>query len=117
MAANALRTLIIAYRIFDRELAFAEMARDPPDDELTMIALVGIQGTQCSLLVLSPQAPFLSVAFVDPVRPEVPDAVRRCIEAGITVRMVTGDNIDTAKKIAEQCSIYTPNTGTSLFFL
>jgi calcium-translocating P-type ATPase len=41
----------------------------------------------------------------------VPEAVRRCIEAGITVRMVTGDNIDTAKKIAEQCSIYTPNTG------
>jgi magnesium-transporting ATPase (P-type) len=55
----------------------------------------------------------LTVLLVDPVRPEVPDAVRRCIEAGITVRMVTGDNIDTAKKIAEQCSIYTPNTGTS----
>jgi hypothetical protein len=53
MAANALRTLIIAYRIFDRELAFAEMARDPPDDELTMIALVGIQGICFYLLVLA----------------------------------------------------------------
>ena len=33
----------------------------------------------------------------DPVRPEVPDAVATCQRAGIVVRMVTGDNIHTAK--------------------
>lgn len=47
----------------------------------------------------------------DPLRPEVPDAVRKCQLAGITVRMVTGDNISTAKKIAAQCGIYTPESG------
>ncbi len=38
----------------------------------------------------------------DPVRKEVPAAVAECRKAGITVRMVTGDNILTAKKIAEE---------------
>eukprot|EP01107_Rhizomastix_libera_P001672 TRINITY_DN1279_c0_g1_i1.p1 TRINITY_DN1279_c0_g1~~TRINITY_DN1279_c0_g1_i1.p1 ORF type:complete len:1017 (-),score=326.77 TRINITY_DN1279_c0_g1_i1:166-3216(-) len=41
----------------------------------------------------------------DPPRPEVPHAVQQCQEAGITVRMVTGDNIMTAKKIAADCGI------------
>jgi len=36
------------------------------------------------------------------VRKEVPGAVKACQKAGITVRMVTGDNIATAKKIAEE---------------
>ena len=43
----------------------------------------------------------------DPVRPEVPLAVATCQEAGITVRMLTGDHPDTAAKIAEQCGIKT----------
>jgi Ca2+ transporting ATPase len=37
------------------------------------------------------------------VRPEVPDAIRRCQTAGITVRMVTGDNVNTARSIALKC--------------
>lgn len=36
------------------------------------------------------------------MRKEVPAAVAECKKAGITVRMVTGDNILTAKKIAEE---------------
>lgn len=44
----------------------------------------------------------------DPVREGVPDAVRQCQRAGVFVRMVTGDNINTAKAIAQQCGIYTP---------
>lgn len=54
---------------------------------LTMIAIVGIQ---------------------DPIRPEVPEAIRECQEAGIVVRMVTGDNINTARSIAIGCGILGP---------
>jgi hypothetical protein len=43
----------------------------------------------------------------DPVRKEVPAAVATCKEAGIFVRMVTGDNIHTAKHIARECGILT----------
>mmetsp|Transcript_5216 Transcript_5216/g.8033 ORF Transcript_5216/g.8033 Transcript_5216/m.8033 type:complete len:1046 (-) Transcript_5216:76-3213(-) len=44
----------------------------------------------------------------DPLRPEVVEAVSVCQEAGILVRMVTGDNIETAKAIATECGILTP---------
>ena len=44
----------------------------------------------------------------DPVRDEVPDAIKRCQRAGITVRMVTGDNINTARAIATKCGIIKP---------
>ena len=43
----------------------------------------------------------------DPVRAEVPAAVTTCKAAGITVRMVTGDNKHTAQQIAEECGILT----------
>lgn len=49
------------------------------------------------------------VGIEDPVRPEVPDAIRQCQRAGITVRMVTGDNINTARAIALKCGIIKPN--------
>ena len=42
------------------------------------------------------------VAFEDPIRPEVPDAIRECREAGIHVVMITGDYPETAKSIARQ---------------
>ena len=45
----------------------------------------------------------------DPVRDEVPDAIRKCQRAGITVRMVTGDNINTARSIATKCGIIKPS--------
>lgn len=38
-------------------------------------------------------------------RKEVPDAIKKCHKAGITVRMVTGDNILTAKAIANDVGI------------
>lgn len=38
-------------------------------------------------------------------RKEVPDAIKRCHDAGITVRMVTGDNIITAKAIAKDIGL------------
>lgn len=42
------------------------------------------------------------VAISDPIRPDVPDAVRRCFDAGIQVKMVTGDTPGTAKEIGRQ---------------
>ena len=44
----------------------------------------------------------------DPLRAEVPQAVSACGKAGIVVRMVTGDNVHTAKNIARECGILTP---------
>lgn len=38
----------------------------------------------------------------------MPDAIRKCQRAGITVRMVTGDNINTARSIASKCGIFKP---------
>ena len=51
------------------------------------------------------------VGIEDPVRPEVPEAIRKCQRAGITVRMVTGDNINTARAIATKCGIIKPGDG------
>ena len=45
------------------------------------------------------------VAISDPVRPDVPDAVRECMDAGIRVIMVTGDSEKTAKEIGRQIGI------------
>ncbi|ORX44182.1 calcium-translocating P-type ATPase [Piromyces finnis] len=47
------------------------------------------------------------VGIEDPVRPGVPEAVATCRNAGVVVRMVTGDNINTARAIAAKCGIYT----------
>jgi P-type Ca2+ transporter type 2C len=51
---------------------------------------------------------FLGVVGIqDPVRPGVPEAVRKAQHAGVIVRMVTGDNAVTAQAIATECGIYT----------
>ncbi|KAK9922085.1 hypothetical protein M0R45_030566 [Rubus argutus] len=81
-ASEALRTLCLAFKDIDD----SSVNSDIPDDGYTLIAVVGIK---------------------DPVRPGVKDAVQTCLAAGITVRMVTGDNINTAKAIARECGILT----------
>ncbi|KAM6217726.1 plasma membrane calcium-transporting ATPase 4 isoform 1-T1 [Rhynchocyon petersi] len=86
MACEGLRTICVAYRDFND----AEPVWDNENEiltELTCIAVLGIE---------------------DPVRPEVPEAIAKCKRAGITVRMVTGDNINTARAIATKCGILTP---------
>jgi len=40
---------------------------------------------------------------------QVPDAIKKCQKAGITVRMVTGDNVNTARSIAYKCGILKPS--------
>lgn len=98
MACDGLRTISIAYRDFvpgKAEINQVHIDNEPNwEDEanivnnLTCLCVVGIE---------------------DPVRPEVPDAIRRCQKAGITVRMVTGDNVNTARSIAMKCGIVKPN--------
>ncbi|XP_069793369.1 plasma membrane calcium-transporting ATPase 2 isoform X2 [Narcine bancroftii] len=87
MACDGLRTICIAFRDFPGS---PEPDWDNESNillDLTCIAVVGIE---------------------DPVRPEVPEAIRKCQRAGITVRMVTGDNINTARAIAIKCGIINP---------
>ncbi|GAV76175.1 E1-E2_ATPase domain-containing protein/Cation_ATPase_C domain-containing protein/Cation_ATPase_N domain-containing protein/Hydrolase domain-containing protein/CaATP_NAI domain-containing protein [Cephalotus follicularis] len=81
-ACEALRTLCLAFK----DIEDNSTGESIPDDKYTLIAVVGIK---------------------DPVRPGVKEAVRTCLAAGITVRMVTGDNINTAKAIARECGILT----------
>jgi Ca2+-transporting ATPase len=45
--------------------------------------------------------------ILDPLREEVPAAVAKCQKAGVTVRMVTGDSVPTARAIARGCGILT----------
>ncbi len=48
--------------------------------------------------------------MIDPVRPEVKDAITECGEAGIRPIMITGDHIDTATAIAKELGIITEST-------
>ncbi|XP_073324400.1 plasma membrane calcium-transporting ATPase 2 isoform X8 [Pagrus major] len=87
MACDGLRTICVGYRDFPGD---PEPTWDDENgilNDLTAICVVGIE---------------------DPVRPEVPDAIQKCQRAGITVRMVTGDNINTARAIAIKCGIIHP---------
>ena len=49
------------------------------------------------------------VALADPVRPQVPDAVRECYKAGIRIIMITGDHPGTARSIARQIELDSPD--------
>ncbi len=48
-------------------------------------------------------------AILDPVRVDVPSAVNKCIDAGIEVKIVTGDTPGTAKEIGRQIGIWNEN--------
>ncbi|XP_051979257.1 plasma membrane calcium-transporting ATPase 1-like isoform X1 [Xyrauchen texanus] len=88
MASEGLRTICLAYRDF--HLSDAAPDWDDENDILTGLTCICVVGIE------------------DPVRPEVPDAIKKCQRAGITVRMVTGDNINTARAIATKCGILHP---------
>ena len=51
------------------------------------------------------------VAIADPVRPDVADAIAACRKAGILVKVVTGDNHETAQEVARQIGLW--ETGDS----
>lgn len=94
-ASRSLRTIALLYRDFEqwppRGAVSSEDPRQADFDtvfrEMSFLGVVGIQ---------------------DPLRPGVTDAVHDCQKAGVFVRMVTGDNLMTAKAIATECGIYTP---------
>jgi len=88
-AQNALRTIGIAYKHIEDGKDINWEDETEVCGGLTLVGVVGIE---------------------DPVRGEVPDAIAKCQRAGITVRMVTGDNIVTARSIAIKCGILTPNS-------
>ncbi|KAH0402256.1 calcium-translocating P-type ATPase, partial [Aureobasidium melanogenum] len=95
-ASNSLRTIGFLYRDFEQwppknarrseddktQVIFEDVLKD-----MTFLGVIGIQ---------------------DPLRDGVTDAVMDCLTAGVFPRMVTGDNIMTAKAIASECGIFTP---------
>ncbi|KAJ2656763.1 plasma membrane calcium [Coemansia sp. RSA 1200] len=94
-ASRALRTIAVAYRDFDsiEKAQLAQVESDANWQKSSGLVCLGI------------------FAIEDPLREGVTDAVRRCQNAGIIVRMVTGDNVLTARAIATQCGIFTPGMG------
>jgi len=50
-------------------------------------------------------------AIADPIRDEVPDAIQKCLAAGIKVKIVTGDTPGTAKEIGRQVGLWNDKDG------
>jgi Ca2+-transporting ATPase len=94
-ASRSLRTIGLLYKDFEQWPPKGYADHDDPKmaafdkvfREMVFIGTVGLQ---------------------DPLRVGVAEAVKACQNAGVFVRMVTGDNILTAKAIATECGIYTP---------
>uniref|UniRef100_A0A8H7K4I6 Calcium-transporting ATPase 2 n=1 Tax=Bionectria ochroleuca TaxID=29856 RepID=A0A8H7K4I6_BIOOC len=90
-AVQSLRTLALAYRDFPHwppetssESSSCSVELDDVFQAVTWIGIIGIK---------------------DPVRQSVAKAVEDCRSASVTVKMVTGDNIETARAIAQECGI------------
>ncbi|KAH9729643.1 calcium-transporting ATPase 12 plasma membrane-type [Citrus sinensis] len=88
MAASSLRCIAFAYKqVSEEETAYNNdvKARQRLKEEgLTLLGIVGIK---------------------DPCRPGVQKAVEACQSAGVEIKMITGDNVFTAKAIATECGI------------
>ncbi|NLO70315.1 MAG: HAD-IC family P-type ATPase, partial [Porphyromonadaceae bacterium] len=95
MASFALRILAVAYKEIDK--VPSPVSVENLETGLTFIGLIGM---------------------IDPARPEVIDAVAKCMTAGIRTVMITGDHKITATAIAKEIGIITENdiaiTGTEL---
>jgi len=87
MADKALRVLACAQRVWVAKPN--DFSPDYLEEELCFVGLCGM---------------------IDPVRPEVKDAIEQCGEAGIRPIMITGDHIDTAVAIAKELGILTEGT-------
>jgi len=94
-ATNSLRTIALVYRDFPQwpprgaRCASDDKTQAEFDDIFNEMIFIGVVG------------------IMDPLRPGVTKAVEDCRKAGVFVRMVTGDNILTAKAIATECGIFT----------
>ncbi len=85
MADRALRVLAAARREYDEKPA--SNAPEELEQDLTWIGMCGM---------------------IDPIRPEVKDAIEKCRSAGIRPVMITGDHKDTATAIARELGILGP---------
>jgi Ca2+-transporting ATPase len=85
-ARSAYRVLAVAYKVVTEPLTLEEIEKD-----LTFLGLV---------------------AMIDPPREEVKEAIATCSKAGIKVVMVTGDNEETAKAIAQKIGLESINAMT-----
>lgn len=81
MAKDALRVLALAIRFYDNEPIYKA---ESLEDELIFVGLLGM---------------------IDPIRPEVLDAISECRNAGIRPIMITGDQLDTAVAIGKKLGI------------
>ena len=87
MGNKALRVFAVAYKTYDAEPSVYES--EALEFDMTFIGLTGM---------------------IDPVRPEVKDAIVECRGAGIKPIMITGDHINTAKAIARELGILTDDS-------
>jgi len=83
MAESGLRILAIAGKTQSAESSITKF-EDSPGDDLILYGLMG---------------------FIDPLRPEAGDAIKKCKKAGIKVIMITGDHPITASAIAQEIEI------------
>jgi P-type Ca2+ transporter type 2C len=84
MAGRGLRTLLLCYRDVEHAKDDEVFWKEAPERDLIFLGVVGIK---------------------DPIRPETREAVRLLKGAGVSVRMVTGDNKLTASFIAKEAGI------------
>lgn len=82
MAGEALRVLGFAVRAFGRD----EFSAEPDEAERDLI-FIGFMG------------------MIDPPRPETAEAIKVCKNAGIKVKMITGDHVETALAIAKELGL------------
>ncbi|CAL8073704.1 unnamed protein product [Prunus armeniaca] len=90
MAASSLRCIAFAHKEIPAEEQVDERDHKAllKEDGMTLLGLAGLK---------------------DPCRPGVKEAVGDCQYAGVNVKMITGDNVFTAKAIATECGILKPN--------
>lgn len=96
MASKALRAVSLAHHTFT-------------EDEISKIGS-GWSDLTSDDLSKYPLTLDLMVGIQDPLRPGVKDAIEQCHRAGVTVRMVTGDNVLTARAISRSCGILNDET-------
>ena len=92
-AEQALRTIAIAYK------EVSEGEHGPKHDQPVNEDIKDIETENLILIGI--------VGIMDVIRTEVPPSVEKVTKAGVKVRMVTGDNIVTARAIAKLCYILT----------
>ncbi|OMO99638.1 Cation-transporting P-type ATPase [Corchorus olitorius] len=85
MAASSLRCIAFAHKqVQEEEYEALKEQKKLKEENLTLLGLVGIK---------------------DPCRPGVKKAVEDCQYAGVNIKMITGDNVFTARAIATECGI------------